>query len=76
VTKLNAPERLNRYTYDGLLRLISAAESPGNTNAYDAVGSGGTTPAGHALQQCLHGAGLVTCSACTTCSICGSRGML
>jgi YD repeat-containing protein len=28
-TKLNAPNRVTRYTYDGVLRLISVIERPG-----------------------------------------------
>ncbi|MFL5802178.1 MAG: hypothetical protein ACJ8CR_10610 [Roseiflexaceae bacterium] len=34
VTKLNAPARVTRYTYDGLLRLIGAVASPGNSDTY------------------------------------------
>jgi YD repeat-containing protein len=41
VTKLNGLARVTRYTYDGLLRLIRAAASPGNTYVYtyDAAGN-------------------------------------
>jgi RHS repeat-associated protein len=40
-TKLNAPNRVTRYTYDGLLRLIGAVESPCSAFAYgyDNVGN-------------------------------------
>jgi len=43
VAKLSPPNRVVTYTYDGLLRLIGAVESPGNTYAYGYDSAGNRT---------------------------------